>query len=131
MSRPPVIAAAAAVGVLALVGCGTPPHYTLSDTRACLKDAGAVIVPPKDDFVAETATAGAFRAELDPPSGNAVTLSFGESADDAKQTAAGYVRFHAKNVGVSDILEQDKNVVLLWKQHPTQSEQDEVTGCLK
>ena len=130
MSRPPVIAAAA-VGVLALAACGTPPHYALEDTRACLQDAGARIAPSANDFVAQTATAGTFRAVLDPPSGNAVTISFGDSEEDAKQTAAGYVRFHAENVGVADILEQRKNAVLLWKQHPTEAEQNEVTGCLK
>ena len=131
MTRPPVLAAAAVLGAIALAGCGTPPHYTLDKTRSCLKSAGATVAAPKDDFVASTATGGAFRAEIGGPLGNAVTISFGSSDADARQTADGYVRFHAKNVGVYDILSVDKNAVLLWKQHPTDSERTTVTGCLK
>lgn len=131
MTRPSVLAAAAVLGALALAGCGTPPHYSLAKTRACLKAAGAKIVAPKGDFVAESATGGTFRAELGGARGNAVTVSFGTTAAEAKQTADGYVRFHAKNVGISDILSVDKNVVLLWKEHPSEADVTTVTNCLK
>ena len=123
---------AAALGLacaLVVAGCGSPPRYSLEKTRTCLKDGGAAIVPPKSDFVAQSATAGAFRAEL--KGDNAVTIAFGRTDEEAKQTADGYVRFHAKNVGISDILSLDRNAVLLWKEHPSQRDLAVVNDCLK
>jgi hypothetical protein len=123
---------AAFVGVLALAGCGSPPHYALAPTRTCLQQDGARIVAPRNDFVAQTATSGAFRAWLSGTAkGNAVTISFGSNADDAKNIADGYLRFHAKNVGVSDILYTDKNVVLLFREHPSDADLSKVRSCLK
>ena len=117
---------------LALVACGGPSSYDLAKTRDCLEGAGLTVgPPPADDFVARSATVGSFRASFPGAAGNAVTISFGESADDAKQTAGGYVRFHARNVGVFDILQVERNAVLLWKQHPTDDERTTVTSCLK
>ena len=130
MARAPLIAGALAAGLLA-AGCGGPTRYSLERTRACLKEDGARTGKPLNDFVASTATAGAFRAYLGAPDDNAVTISFGESSDDAQQTADGYIRFHAKNVGIYDILELERNAVLLWKQHPSNAERSRVTGCLK
>jgi hypothetical protein len=122
---------ALAVAALVLAGCGTAPHYDLAKTRTCLKGAGFTITPPPaDDFVARSALVGAFRAFL-PEGGNAVTLSFGEGGDDAKRTSEGYVRYHAQNVGVFDVLDLDKNVVLLWKEHPSDADRAKVKDCLK
>ncbi len=122
----------AAAGLLVLLaGCGAPPTYSLEKSRSCLAKAGFAISDPKSDFVAQSATVGSFRARFPSRGVNAVTVSFGENGDEAKQTAQGYVRFHARNVGVFDILEVEKNAVLLWKQHPTDAERTEVTSCLK
>jgi hypothetical protein len=129
LSRGLLLLPALALGALA--GCGTPPSYEMAKTRDCLKDAGFTVTPPpKSDFVARSATVGAFHAAF-PSDANAVTISFGDDAEDADQTSQGYVRFHAKNVGVFDILEVEKNAVLLWKQHPTDVERSQVTDCLK
>jgi hypothetical protein len=129
--RSPLALLACLAAALVLAGCGTPPRYSLEKTRSCLAKAGDRIRAPKGDFVAQSATVGAFRAALPGSGGQAVTLSFGENDADAKSLADGYVRFHARNVGVSDILYLDKNVVALWRQHPTQAQLNALRDCLK
>jgi hypothetical protein len=123
---------ALALVVLAVAGCGGAGSYDLAKTRSCLKDAGMKITPPpEDDFVARSAIVGSFRAVLPEPSDNSVTISFGETSDDAEQTSEGYVRYHAENVGVFDILEVTRNAVLLWEEHPSDADLDAVKSCLK
>ena len=129
--RSPLALLFGVAAALVLAGCGTPPRYSLEKTRACLLKAGDRIGAPKNDFVAESATVGAFRAVLPGAQQQAVTLSFGENDADAKSLADGYVRFHAKNVGISDVLYQDKNVVALWRQHPTDAQLNALRDCLK
>jgi hypothetical protein len=120
-----------AVLVVVLAGCGSPPSkYALDKSRDCLAKTGAQIVRPKGDFVASTASGGTFRAVLHGGT-TFVTLSFGADDAEATQIAQGYDRFHGKNIGVSDILYQDHNVIMLWKLHPSDDELQVVTGCLK
>ena len=120
-----------AVLLVVLAGCGSPPSkYAPDKSRECLTKAGARIVPATGDFVASTASEGAFRAVLHGGT-TFVTLSFGADDAEATQIAQGYDRFHGKNVGVADILYQDRNVVLLWKLHPSDDELKVVTDCLK
>jgi hypothetical protein len=123
--------ALAAVVALLAAGCGTPPEHALDKTRSCLQDAGARVAKPTGDFVATTATDGAIRAYLHGKHGTFVTLSFGADEDEAASTVLGYQRFHGRNIGLADILYTDKNVVMLWKEHPTDADAALVTGCLK
>jgi hypothetical protein len=118
---------------LLLAGCAgsSPTAFSLEKTRDCLRDKGARIAKPAGDFVASTASVGTFRAYLHGKRGNFVTLSFGADADEAATIAEGYNRFHAKNVGLADILFTDKNVTLLWKEHPSAADTDLVTGCFR
>jgi len=117
--------------VLLLGACGTTaPAYSFERTRACIEDNGMKVTNPVGDFVAETATVGAFRAYLDGTRGNFVTASFGENADEAADTVRGYERCHGENVGLSDVLYSDRNVVMLWKEHPSDEDAARVTGCL-
>jgi hypothetical protein len=123
---------AAPLLVLALVlaGCGGGAKtYTVSKTRACLSKKGAKI-NRKLDFVASTATGGAFRAML---RDNFVTVAFGETEDDAKQIELAYHRFAFPNVrkGLADVLKRDRNAVMLWHQHPQDRNLSLVDGCLK
>lgn len=129
--RTPVAVLVALLAAVALAGCGTPPHYSLDKSRACFEHAGKRITAPTKDFVAESATDGTFRVWLHGKRGNFVTLSFGQDAADAKNIADGYLRFHAKNIGISDILYLEKNVVLLWREHPADTELSTVRDCLK
>lgn len=123
----------AAVLVVVLAGCAgsVSTTHSLDKTRECLLGKGVTVVAPKGDFVATTASGGTLRAYLHGRTGNFVTLSFGADPSEAQQLAQGYDRFHAKNIGVADILFTDRNVTELWKQHPDSGDVDLVSGCLK
>jgi hypothetical protein len=128
--RLPVIAAAAFVAAL-LAGCGGGGNpaktiYSRDKTMACLKKAN-VKIGGELDFVASTATGGAFKAKVP---GNDVTVVFGQTLDDANNIDQAYVHFHAQNVGIEDVLRQQGNAVMLWHQHPSDDDLSLVTGCL-
>lgn len=122
------MAALAGGVVLVLAGCGGKKSYTLAKTRECLAGEPAVTVSRKVDFVASTAAGGALTAKL---SENQVTISFGESEDEAEQIARGYRRVHGKNIGIDDVLRPDHNAVLLWQAHPSEADIAAVNGCLR
>ena len=126
MKRLPVIAAI----VLLAAGCGKPAAklYTQQASSACLQKAGIQVgAVGTDDFVASSATGGAFHATL---TDNAVTVSFGQTLADAGNIDQAYRRFHAANVGIDDVLRTQGNAVMLWHQHPTDADIATVTGCL-
>jgi hypothetical protein len=114
---------------LLAASCGRPGVHlaTRDTTEQCLRNAGVRIGGPLD-FVASTATGGALKAH---PKGNEVTLVFGETVADADNINDAYHRFHAKNVGIDDVLFQQGNVVMLWRLHPSNAEQAVVNDCLK
>src|SRR3954447_1648533 len=112
--------------ILAACGPAKEPTYSVEKTKSCLVEKGANVGGPLD-FVASTATGGALHAKLP---ANAVTIAFGANTGDAQQIEKAYVRFHARNVGISDILKRYSNAVLLWKHHPEQSDLDTVSSCL-
>lgn len=130
MAKLPLLTAAG-LAVLVLAGCGGPGEHSLKKSRACLEQAGARLTPPTGDFVATTATVGSFRAYLHGRKGNFVTLAFGADEQESADTSLGYERFHGKNIGLADILFVDRNVVLLWKEHPSTEDAALVNGCLK
>jgi hypothetical protein len=114
---------------LVLAGCGgSGGDYTLAKTRACLQKSPGVRLDRKLDFVASTATGGALHAVLPK---NAVTIAFGETVDDANNINDAYHRFRAQNVGVEDIIRQQKNAVMLYREHPTDADLSIVENCLK
>jgi len=128
--RLPVIAVAAFLAAL-LAGCGGSSDpaktiYSRDKTIACLEKANAKI-GGELDFVASTATGGAFKAKV---SGNDVTVVFGQTLADADNIDQAYVHFHAKNVGIEDVLRQQGNAVMLWHEHPSDEDLALVTGCL-
>jgi hypothetical protein len=115
--------------VVLLAGCGGKSLFTLQNSRACLSSENARI-GGKLDFVATTATGGAFVATL---SDNEVTVVFGANETDAANIASAYQRFAAPNVrtNIQDVLERYQNAVLLWHTHPGNADLSLVTGCLK
>ena len=119
------------MALLALLaaGCGGTSLYSVTKTRACLDQRGAQI-GGKLDFVASTATGGAFAAAL---GDNSVKLVFGQSEHDAQQIVLAYQHFAFANVrsGLPDVLRRYNNVVTLWHQHPADSDLSLVVGCLK
>jgi hypothetical protein len=126
----------ALIALLAFVaaGCGSTSTdtsvYTLAATKQCFETKLGIHRFPAlgDDFVASTASGGAFRARV---ADNAVTILFGQNAEEASNLADAYRRFHAKNVGVEDILRTQANAVFLWQLHPSASDESNVQSCLK
>lgn len=116
---------------LLAAGCGKPSSnqtYSLQKTRQCLSAAG-VRLGGHLDFVATTATGGATKAHLH--GGNSVTVVFGRTSEDAGNIADAYDRFHGANVGISDVLRQQGNAVMLWHAHPSDKDLATITNCLK
>ena len=116
---------------LAAAGCGGggggTGSYARAATEQCLKKSPAVKVDNKLDFVASTATGGAFHVAT---AENAATVVFGETIDDANNINAAYHRFRAKNVGVDDVIAQERNVVMLFRVHPSDPLILTIKGCL-
>jgi len=121
---------AIAIGlVLVLAGCGGQKTYTLQATKSCLSQRGARI-GGNLDFVAQTATGGAFVSTL---GDNWVTVAFGQTVNGGIQIQEAYERFAFKNVraGLSDVLKRYNNAVTLWHKHPQDSDLALVVGCLR
>ncbi len=118
-----------AVLLVLACGCGSSNGhlYSLEQTEACLRKDGVRLGGPLD-FVATTATGGAVQAHL--PS-NFVTLVFGDTVDKADNINQAYHRFRARNVGIDDVLRQDRNAVMLWHAHPSDASLARITACLK
>jgi len=126
----PVVVAILLVLLVASCGKGSVRLYTAAATKACLEKAGfrPRPVPTTADFVANSATGGAFRVALP---GNSVTVSFGETLTDADNIDDAYHRFRAKNVGIEDILRRNQNAIMLWRVHPQDADLATITNCLK
>ena len=118
--------------VLLVTGCGKAktPLYTREATVACLQGTGLHPRPVtgSSDFVANSATGGAFRVAL---TDNQVTVAFGETVPDADNLDQAYRRFRAKNVGIDDVLRRHANAVMLWHMHPDDADLATITNCLK
>jgi hypothetical protein len=116
--------------VFAVAGCGgsSSAHlYSAPKAKTCLA-ALNVKIAPATDFVATTATGGSFRAVFPD---NSVTMVFGLTQADADNISDAYRRFHAKNVGIDDVLREDHNAVMLWHFHPADAANGLVESCLK
>ena len=104
--------------------------YTREATAACLTKAALQpkAVTEADDFVANSATGGAFSVQL---ADNRVTVSFGETLADADNIDQAYRRFKSNNVGINDVLRRQGNALMLWHVHPQDNDLATITGCLK
>jgi hypothetical protein len=110
-------------------GCLGAHLFSAAKARACLEIEG-VHLGGKLDFVATTATGGAFVAHLRE---NWVTMAFGRRGQDAEAIELAYERFALPNVrqNISDVLERANNAILLWHKHPTAADLETVMGCLR
>ena len=117
----------------ALAGCGgerPPEEYVFDATLACLRQEVGRVSTADVDFVASTALGGAVYVRF-PGRTNEVTLSFGESEEDAARIEQAYRRFAPKRVRIGDVLRRNRNVVLLWGVTPTEQQETTVGGCLR
>ena len=116
------------IGLCAVAaGCGSGNgDYTAQKTESCLAKNGFKI-SHSVDFVASTATGGSFKTFFP---ANDVTVVFGETESDGSNLDQAYRRFHAENVGIDDVLFQDRNAVILWHFHPSDADRASLGGCL-
>jgi hypothetical protein len=122
---------------LALVaaGCGarSSAPYTATGTAKCLTSKGFTGVttnPAKVGFIAGFADNGGILATA--PGGNVVTIAFAGDKAGATQTEQAF-RTHATPFykrHMHDIMETQRNAVLVWTTAPTQSQIDAALGCL-
>ena len=117
----------------ATAACGGSGHaalYASGPSKACLVDKHVRVgnVTSATDFIASTAPGGSFRATLPQ---NSVTVSFGETLDEANNIDQAYRGASAPNVGIDDVLHQKLNAVMLWHLHPSANDIATITGCLK
>jgi hypothetical protein len=118
------------VGLLLFVaGCGGKTTYSLDRSKTCLTQRG-VRVGGKLDFVAGTATGGAFIAHL---GDNFVTVAFGTTVKNGTDIESAYTRFAGANIrsGITDVLRRYNNSVTLWHRHPSDSDLALIVGCLR
>ena len=123
------LAVVAVVILLVAAACGGSTTYTLARSKSCLQQRGVSIGGPLD-FVANTATGGAFRANM---TDNWVTVAFGDNVKSGVDIENAYTRFAGANIraGLSDVLRRYNNAVTLWHQHPNDSDLSLVVGCLR
>ena len=125
------------VVTLALVaaGCGarSSAPYTAAGTVACLKSKGFTGVttdPVKVGFIAGFADNGGILAKA--PGGNVVTIAFAGDTAGAADTESAFkahaTPFYRRHMG--DIMESQRNAVLVWQTSPTQAQIDDALGCL-
>lgn len=117
--------------LLVAAGCGSSKKtYTSGSTQSCLVKHGTT-VGGRLDFVASTASGGAFIVHLS--DGNFATVVFGASNSDAAQLVREYQAFAFPNVkqNLPDVLKLYNNAVMLWHMHPTSSDLALVAACLK
>jgi hypothetical protein len=127
------IGAVALVG-LAVAGCGAKNVrvYHADGSAKCLRDAGYRVRTDAENLgvVAAAAPLGSLRA-FEP--GNTVTISFGNDHREALNISKLYRKFAPKRLRphIDDVMEIQKNAVLLWTITPPTEDHDKVTGCLQ
>lgn len=130
--RPTAGVALAGAVALALAGCGGGGSkvYSALATKSCLEKAGAKIVPATEanDFVASSALGGSVGAKL---ASNGVTISFGRDNAEGNLIQKAYAKYGNKDVPIDQVLQRQRNAVLLWAGVPTPQDRDVVLKCLK
>jgi hypothetical protein len=126
---------ALAVAFLA-AGCGvrTSKPFTAKGTLGCLKTHGFTGVttnPLKVGFIAAFADKGGIRATS--ATGNGLTIAFAADAGSTSSTEQAFRAHAPKSLRphLSDILQVNRNAVLVWTITPDPAELDAVNRCLK
>jgi hypothetical protein len=116
-------------------GCGVRSNapYTAKGTAPCLTKKGFTGVttnPVKVGFIAGFADNGGILAKA--PGGNVLTIAFAADAAGAAQTEQAF-KAHATGVykrHINDVMESQRNAVLVWTTTPTRRQVDTAVGCL-
>jgi hypothetical protein len=133
MRRLPPLAALLVVLVLAACGGGGSKPYTAAGTKACLVQKGFTGVttsPAKVGFIAAFAANGGIQGRS--PAGNVLTIAFADGPSSVPGIEKQYRRAAPARLRphMSDIMEAQKNAVLVWTVSPSQQELSVAEGCL-
>jgi hypothetical protein len=125
---------ALAVGLLAGCGVRTTKPFTANGTVGCLKTHGFTGVttdPLKVGFIAAFADKGGLTAVS--ALGNRLTIAFTADADSTGPTEQTFRARAPKRLRphMSDIMQTNRNAVLVWTTTPDPAELDTVNRCLK
>jgi hypothetical protein len=127
-------ALAVALAILA-AGCGvrTTAPYTASGTAGCLRSHGFTGVttnPGKVGFIAGFADNGGVRARS--AMGNVLTIAFTADSASTGPTEQSFRAHAPKSLRphMSDIMETNRNAVMVWTTTPDPGELDAATRCL-
>jgi hypothetical protein len=116
-------------------GCGAQSSkpFTAAGTIACLRDkgfTGATRNQQKIGLIAAFAENGGLKAHA--ADGNVVTIAFSADEAGAAQTQTAFKNqaspFYKKRI--ADVMQADRNAVMVWQTAPTQEQIDTVKGCL-
>jgi hypothetical protein len=134
--RRPVTVLVLFCAVAALVagcGAGSSRPYTAAGTMKCLASKGFTALttdPLKVGFIAGVAENGGIKATA--PGGNVLTIAFAQDAASASSTEdafrANATPFYKRHM--SDIMEAQRNAVLVWTTAPNQTLLGTAEACL-
>jgi hypothetical protein len=131
--RIPPLAAFLLVLVLAACGSGSSKPYTAAGTKACLVEQGFTGVTTAADklgFIAAFTANGGIQAKS--PGGNVVTIAFTDDPGSVPGVEKSYRKAAPASLRphMSDIMESQRNAVLVWTVSPTSSELSTAENCL-
>jgi hypothetical protein len=120
---------------LVAAGCGvrTTKPFTAKGTAGCLRShgfTGVTTKPGQVGFIAGFADNGGIRARS--ALGNVLTIAFTADAGSTASTQQAF-RLHAPKSlrpHISDIMQTNRNAVLVWTTTPDPGELAAATGCL-
>lgn len=133
MRRFPPLAALVILLVLAGCGGGSSAPYTAKGSAACFTQKGFTGVTTsaaKVGFIAGFAVNGGLQARS--PSGNVLTIAFTDSTSAVAGTEKAYRRAAPASLRphMSDIMEAQRNAVLVWTVSPASQELSDAESCL-
>lgn len=134
MARRTGIALLLALALLA-AGCGVrnSKPYTAAGSASCFRSKGFTGVSTqrlKVGFIAAFSPNGGLVAKS--REGNFLTIAFAADESGAAETAAAYKRRAPKSLRphMADILETQRNAVLVWTVTPSSDDSSSALGCL-
>ena len=133
MRRIPPLAAGVLVLVLAACGGSGNTPYTAAGTKACLAQqgfTGVTTAAAKIGFIAAFAGNGGLQAKS--KTGNVVTVAFADDPSSVPGIEKQYRRAAPARLRphMGDIMESQRNAVLVWTVSPTSAELSAAEGCL-
>jgi len=125
-----------AISAIVVAGCGgrDTSAYNPTGTAACLTKKGFTGVTTdanKVGFIAAFAARGGLFA-IPPGGGNTLTIAFAQNPKGAAATERAFTRHAPASLRphISDVMESQRNAVLVWTVSPSSQLLSDALGCL-